>query len=80
MANSPPDDQGDDGCPKCGSDDCEWESCYHCGGEGYFDLHDEDPVNFAENEEMEACDECDRRGGYLVCHSCIGKAKQAEAK
>jgi DnaJ-class molecular chaperone len=57
-------------CPKCGSDDFEWEECWACFGEGEFDLHEEDPVNFAEAEEFETCYECDGEGGYFVCHAC----------
>ena len=40
-------------CPKCGSDDVEWETCTACWGEGEHDLHEEDGVNYAEGEEYE---------------------------
>lgn len=63
-------------CPKCGSDDVEWESCWVCHGDGEFDLHDEDPVNFGEGEEYERCEECRGRGGYLICHTCAEHAKR----
>ena len=62
-------------CPKCGSSDCERESCYACLGEGGFDLHDEDAVNYAEGEEIEKCDECGGHGSYWICHGCIALAK-----
>lgn len=65
--------ENDPSCPKCGSDDVEWERCWQCHGEGEFDLHDEDGVNYAPGEEYEQCTECNGRGGYLICHACIGK-------
>lgn len=57
-------------CAVCGSDDVEWDRCWACHGDGEFDLHDEDPVNFCEDEEYEQCDECEGLGAYLICHTC----------
>jgi DnaJ-class molecular chaperone len=65
----------DAGCPKCGSDDTEWETCHLCFGEGEFDMHEEDGVNYAPGEEFETCEECGGEGGYLVCHECQRRAK-----
>ncbi len=42
-------------------------------------MHDDDPVNFMEGAEFEACDECEGKGGYLVCHNCQ-RAANKEAK
>lgn len=79
MHNSPPDDYDDDSCPTCGSSDIEWETCPDCAGECEFDLYDEDPINYAEGEHYETCPECNGRGGHLICHGCMAKAK-TEAK
>lgn len=78
MYDNPPD--ADPTCPTCGSDDVEWERCWHCGGEGEFDAHDEDPVNYAEGEEYERCSECGGSGGYLVCYACQKNAKAQEVR
>jgi DnaJ-class molecular chaperone len=64
-------------CPKCGDYDVEWERCWKCAGDGEFDLHEEDAINFAPGEEFEACDECRGKGGYLICHACIRAAAAA---
>jgi len=53
-------------CPLCGSE-LKWEDCPHCGGLGYWDAHDDDPVNFDEGEEWIACDVCEGLGGWWVC-------------
>ena len=55
-------------CDICGSG-MAWEDCWQCGGEGEFDLYDEDPVNFAPGAEFEDCEECNGEGGYWVCAS-----------
>ncbi len=72
-----PDDEPDlAACPKCGSDDTDWEQCWNCHGEGGFDMHDDDPINYGPGEETEACLECGGHGGYLICHQCIRNAKE----
>ena len=63
-------------CPKCGSYDTEWETCWHCGGQCEFDCHDEDAINFAPGEQYETCQECQGKGGFVVCHGCIAKARR----
>jgi DnaJ-class molecular chaperone len=75
MSNEP-----DPLCPRCGSDDMEWEECYVCDGEGEFDAYDDDPINYAPGEEYEMCRECSGNGGFLVCQSCISRAEQLEKK
>jgi hypothetical protein len=73
-------DPGDgDCCPRCGSYDIEWETCYECGGDGELDCHDDDPINYAPDEEYNECQFCRGKGGWLVCHGCIAKAKEREA-
>jgi hypothetical protein len=57
----------DDGqfCKLCGSS-MAWEDCWYCGGAGEFDLYDEDPLYYDE-DDTERCEECKGRGGYYVC-------------
>ena len=49
--------------------DCDMErvDCWCCGGEGEFDEHDSDPVNYSPGEEFEVCSECAGRGFFLLC-------------
>jgi DnaJ-class molecular chaperone len=78
MFNSPPDDcDDDDSCPKCGTGDREWVTCWSCHGEGCFDMHEEDGVNYAEGEELETCSECGGHGGWLECYECQRRAIEA---
>jgi len=55
-------------CLICGAH-LEWVSCWHCHGEGSFDLADEDPIYYPylPGEMLETCQECQGRGGYLEC-------------
>ncbi len=66
-------------CPKCGSDDVQWEKCWVCYGEGQFDMHEEDPINYAEDEEYERCEECGGCGGHMFCHTCAATFRRAKA-
>lgn len=55
-------------CPRCRC--CELipnqdDSCWNCGGEGYFDLYDEDPLWYDE-DEIEMCSEC--KGSGVLPH------------
>ena len=70
-------DESEPYCPKCGSDDGEWESCWQCFGEGDFDPNDDDPINYAPGEEYEECSECYGNGGYWVCRECRRRANAA---
>jgi hypothetical protein len=79
LAINPYHDDGDDGCPKCGSDDCAWEMCWSCGGEGGSDAYEEDPINFAPDEEWDPCHECGGHGGWVVCHECQRRAAKLAA-
>jgi DnaJ-class molecular chaperone len=66
-------------CRTCGAE-MEWERCWQCFGDGEYDLHEEDPVNFAPDETFEPCEECNGRGGYLVCIACRSQhGKRLEA-
>lgn len=44
---------------------CDTEPCWKCGGVGFFDLYEEDPIAFAPGEEQ-MCDECGGHGCYVV--------------
>jgi DnaJ-class molecular chaperone len=59
-------DETIDHAPSCGGCDGERIECWKCGGEGFFDLHEDDPLAFAPGEQ-EACEECRGRGFYKVC-------------
>jgi hypothetical protein len=65
------DDHDQPCCGKCGSYDVTWEQCWHCYGDGEFDLHEDDSINYAPGEEYEQCSECRGVGGYQICHACI---------
>jgi hypothetical protein len=52
-------------CPVCGT--CmEWEDCWNGCDDGYFDMYEEDPLWYDE-DDVEVCDICEGRGGYWVC-------------
>lgn len=55
-------------CTICGSF-MDWVDCWQCGGDGEFDLYDEDPINYAPGAEYEPCDACKGKGGYYECAS-----------
>lgn len=64
-------------CPKCGNDDMEWESCWHCLGAGGFHECGEDCCVCVDKEEItETCSECNGDGGYLICNDCIAAAQE----
>ena len=63
------------GCPLCG-EQMEPEECTVCGGEGYFDNYEEDPVNLLPGDEYEECFECEGRGFYLVCPNAPHKESE----
>ena len=53
-------------CPRC---DCccrDWEDCWSCGGEGYRELYDDDPLWY-DPDDTESCHECGGKGGWLMC-------------
>lgn len=56
-------------CKKCGGD-LEWIDCWqHDCEDGWYDLHDEDPINY-EPGDRARCNECDGNGGWSVCRAC----------
>lgn len=58
----------DPGCAKCGSS-MYWVDCWSCGGEGWHELYDDDPLYYDE-DDRERCDECRGKGGWKACMSC----------
>lgn len=64
---SEPDEGSDeyDCCDICGGP-IEWVDCYACFGEGEFDLYEQNPLEY-EPGEIERCDVCHGKGGYLEC-------------
>lgn len=55
-------------CAKCGGTKLP-VTCWSCGGEGYHELYEEDPLWYDE-DDIESCDICDGEGGYSVCPTC----------
>jgi len=51
-------------------DDTGWVQCWACGGEGGNDMYEEDGVNYSPGEEWSTCDECNGKGGFVVCGQC----------
>lgn len=49
----------DDYCDDFG----DWIECWSCGGEGFHELYDEDPLWYDE-DDIETCEECAGAGGW----------------
>lgn len=43
----------------------ESQECWNCGGSGYRDLYEEDPLWYDE-DEVEKCEICEGKGFYIV--------------
>jgi hypothetical protein len=54
-------------CPTCGTQ-MDWEDCDVCGGEGYIDAYDLDPLWY-DLSDVEMCNQCYGLGGWWTC-SC----------
>lgn len=48
---------------------CDWETCWQCGGDGWFDMHEQSPVEYGPGE-VERCNECSGRGGFPHSADC----------
>lgn len=46
----------------------EWIDCYNCGGEGYFDGYEEDPLWYDQGD-LVPCGGCDGDGGQHYCEN-----------
>jgi len=42
-----------------------WEECWSCGGTGYRELYDDDPLWY-DPDDIEKCDVCDGEGGWKM--------------
>lgn len=58
-------------CPKHGDvgENTAWVPCWTGCDEGYFDAYEDDPIN-CDPGDLEVCDECRGRGGWVVCGEC----------
>lgn len=55
-------------CPACGELAKRFQ-CSDCGGEGYRELYDEDPLWY-DPDETETCEICNGTGTYWICPHC----------
>jgi len=69
-------------CPSCGCD-LEWEECGRCGGEGWIDVYDDDPLWY-DPGDMSPCLQCGGHGGWWVCPDYVNhpmhQDKQVDAR
>lgn len=63
------------GWPVCQEHACDkvHVTCWSCGGEGYRELYEEDPLWY-NIDDVEPCDICRGEGGWLVCPICAPDA------
>jgi hypothetical protein len=57
-------------CPKCGHSPIHYRDCTNWCDEGYFDLSEDDPINFMPDESYRRCDECRGTGVEVWCPKC----------
>jgi hypothetical protein len=57
-------------CARCGSSMFS-ESCGSCGGDGYFECYEDDPLWYSPGD-TKPCDACRGEGGFLFCGSDDG--------
>jgi DnaJ-class molecular chaperone len=50
----------------------EWTSCGACGGEGWHDATEDDPMMYAPGD-TKPCPECDGKGGAWFCETITCK-------
>ena len=53
-------------CQTCGCCSQYWEDCDVCGGEGYCEMYEEDPLWYDE-DDVAPCAVCQGKGGWWVC-------------
>lgn len=56
-------------CPTCGAHDTLCRTCWQCGGEGYFDAYEDDPLWYQPGD-VEGCSTCKGTGGMHWCSEC----------
>ena len=61
-------------CAVCGM--CmEWEDCWNGCEDGFFNLYEEDPL-FYDEDDTEVCEICKGQGGYWVCPNAENHPKE----
>lgn len=60
-------------CLRCGGE-LEWEECHEGCDDGWWDMHEEDPMAY-EPGETEWCLVCQGEGGWLACPRCMGASE-----
>lgn len=63
-------------CPTCLCCSADWEECEACGGEGYEDRYDEDPLWYGHH--LWRCGHCGGEGRFLVCLGACWKAPTSD--
>ena len=56
-------------CPSCGCDHTLTAICHQCCGDGFFDLHEDDPLWY-EPGDIEGCRDCASTGTLHWCREC----------
>ncbi len=64
-------------CPECGHAPTHWRDCGSMCDEGYFDEHDDDPINYTPGEMMTPCSRCH---GTEIEHWCPKCGLDIQAK
>ena len=55
----------------CGSP-MTWEDCWDCGGDGFINRYEEDPLWYDEDDDS-PCETCFRKGGWYFCWKTVDK-------
>ncbi len=53
-------------CDRCKCCSTDWESCEQCGGDGFLELYDHDPLYY-DPDDTEDCQWCEGKGGWPLC-------------
>lgn len=56
-------------CPKCGHGHTHDRTCNDCGGDGFINRYDEDPMWYDVDDES-VCEQCYGKGHEHWCPSC----------
>lgn len=65
-------------CSICGCD-MQWVDCWECHGEGAFDYHEMSPIEYGP-ADIERCETCQGKGGYLECEAIDSAAHYQAAQ
>ena len=53
----------------------EWEECWNGCEDGFFNMYDDDPL-FYDEDDTEVCEICQGMGGYWVCPNAENHPKE----